>query len=68
MTPESKDFIKYALEKDYHKRASVQQLLEHDWIRKQIKEPEIGKDVQLDIHSNLRDFKVIISKALTWIL
>lgn len=47
-----------ALEKDYHKRASAKQLLDHDWIRKQVKEPEIGKETQLDIHSNLRKFRV----------
>lgn len=44
VTPEAKDFIKLALEKDYHKRASAITLLEHPWIKKQVDEPELDKD------------------------
>ena len=41
LSGESKDFIKSALERDFTKRPTALQLLEHPWIKKQIKNPAI---------------------------
>lgn len=58
LTKESKDFIKLALEKDYTKRPSALQLLDHEWIRKQVKYPQIEEGEMVDIVSNLKEFTV----------
>jgi calcium-dependent protein kinase len=41
LSKESKEFISWALEKDYTKRPTAKQLLDHEWIRKMIKEPDL---------------------------
>ena len=58
LSKESKEFIKAALEKDYTKRPSARELLDHDWIRKQVKFPQIEEGEFVDIVSNLKDFTV----------
>ena len=60
LTKESKEFIKLALEKDYTKRPNALQLLDHEWIRKQVKYPQIEEGEMVDIVSNLKEFTVII--------
>ena len=64
LTKESKEFIKLALEKDYTKRPNALQLLDHEWIRKQVKYPQIEEGEMVDIVSNLKEFTVFI-KILT---
>jgi calcium-dependent protein kinase len=41
VSSESKDFIRKALNKDFHARPNAKALLEHDWIRKMVKEADI---------------------------
>lgn len=55
---EAREFIKLALEKDFLKRPSAAFLLEHDWLRKQIKEKLVHSSTSLDVGSNLREFSV----------
>lgn len=53
VSEEAKDFIKLALTKDMNKRPSAKVLLEHDWIQKTVKQPEIDRNTQLDVAGNL---------------
>jgi len=64
ISPEAKEFIALALEKDYNNRPSAKTLVEHEWIKKFVVEAEIERDVGLDIHSNLREFRVIYISML----
>jgi serine/threonine protein kinase len=41
VSPEAKDFIRRALVKNKNDRASAKDLIDHEWIRKQVKSPEI---------------------------
>lgn len=54
---EAKDFIKKALAKDSNKRPNASELLDHAWIRRFIKEPRVGDEVQLEVVNNLKEFK-----------
>lgn len=45
VSPDAKDFITKALIKDKNGRASAKTLIEHEWIRKQVKNPEIETQV-----------------------
>ena len=60
LSREAKEFIKIALEKDFTKRANAFQLLNHEWIQKQVKNPQIEEGEMENIASNLKDFTVII--------
>ena len=55
---EAKDFIRKALIKDMDDRYDTKMLLDHEWIYKFVKDPEIGEAIQLDVCNNLREFRV----------
>lgn len=53
VSEEAKDFIRQALNKDKHDRPEAKSLLDHIWIKKQVKEPEIEESVQLEVGQHL---------------
>lgn len=57
ISPEAKNFLKMALEKDYHKRATAKQLIEHEWLKKSIKESDVRKDVDIGVKNNIEQFR-----------
>ena len=57
ISSDAKDFITKALIKDKDDRYDAKMLLDHAWIHKQVKEPEVGERAQLDIFNNLREFR-----------
>ena len=38
-------------------RPSAKELMEHAWIKSYVHDPEIGKEIQLDIIQNLQEFR-----------
>lgn len=58
ISPEAKDFISKALDKDASKRADTKVLLDHPWLYKLINEPNVQMQVQLEVAQNLTEFRV----------
>ena len=59
ISADAKDFITKALIKDKDDRYDTKMLLDHVWLYKQVKEPEVGERAQLDIFNNLKEFRDI---------
>lgn len=57
ISKQAKDFIKKCFESNYENRPSIEQLFEHPWIEKWIKEPVINESTQLGISANLMAFR-----------
>lgn len=58
ISPEAKDFIIKALDKSPNKRADAKTLLDHPWLFKQINNPNVKDQVQLEVANNLKEFRV----------
>lgn len=59
ISDDAKDFISSCLKKDFKSRPFTSELVNHVWLQKQVKNPIIEKEVQLDIAENLKEFRVI---------
>ena len=67
VSPSAKDFISRALCKDQEKRPDARQLLEHEWIKEMVKEPEVKAEKELGIGHNLREFMVSTNRYMGFI-
>jgi calcium-dependent protein kinase len=56
ISKEAKDFITKCLQKDFHRRLFIKDLLEHPWM-KSVQEKQIDDAVMLDIGRNLFEFQ-----------
>ena len=49
-------FIQIALEKNPNNRASIDLMLEHDWIKNNLNKKKLSNEKQLDLSANLHNF------------